>query len=70
MTKTYPDQRYSNEHLVEKLKALKLKFEHRIINAHPNDKWKLRREWIVAQIIWLREGGVIRNDIMRDFGLL
>jgi hypothetical protein len=67
---TYPDQRYSNEHLARKLLELKNKFDYRIKNAHPKDKWKHQREYIVAQIIWLREGGIIRNDIMRDFGLL
>jgi len=70
MTKTYPDQRYSNEHLVKKLEALNLKFKLRMDKAHSRDKWTIRREWIITQIIWLREGGVIRNDIMRDFGIL
>lgn len=67
---TYPDQRYSNEHLVRKLQELKQKFEFKLEKASPVDKWKIKREWIVAQIIWLREGGIIRNDIYRDFGLL
>lgn len=70
MTKTYPDQRYTNEHLVQKLLHLKATMEDRLAKAHASDKWKIKREWIVSQIIWMREGGVIKNDIYRDFGLL
>lgn len=68
--RSFPDgQRYSNEHVAKKLLALKIKFEKKI-RDNPKDEWKYRREWIVAQIIWLREAEIIRNDIYRDFGLL
>jgi|APSaa5957512535_1039671.scaffolds.fasta_scaffold308149_1 hypothetical protein len=67
---TYPDQRYSNEHLAKKLLELKINFEIRLKQSNEDNRWRIRREWIVAQIICLREGRLIKNDIYREMDLL
>ena len=69
--KSYPDQRYTNEHIVSKILKLREILELKLKKSRtPEDIWAAKREYIVAQIIWMREGGLIKNDIYRDFRLL
>jgi hypothetical protein len=64
-------QRYTNQHLAQKLEHLKNKFEIEYNGAKTDaQKWQHRRQYLVSQIIWMREGELIRNDIYRDFGIL
>ena len=69
--KTYSDQRYTNEHIVSKILKLREILDSQLKKAlNPAQVWAAKREYIVAQIIWMREGGLIKNDIYRDFRLL
>jgi len=69
--KTYSDQPYTNEHIVSEILKLREILELKLKKSRtPKAVWAAKREYIAAQIVWMRDGGLIKNDIYRDFRLL
>lgn len=65
------NQKYDSEQVAKRLLLIRNKYQALHEKAETlEEKFKIKKDWLVAQIIWLREAELIRNDIYRDFRLL